>query len=91
MVRVRIIVTGLVQGVFFRFNTMRKALELGVNGWVKNRKDGKVEVLCEGPKKDVKIMIEWCMKGPAGAFVSDTEIKWEDYAGEFETFQIAYE
>ena len=91
MVRVRIIVTGLVQGVFFRFNTMRKALELGVKGWVKNREDGKVEVLCEGPEKDVKTMIDWCMKGPEGAFVSDTKIKWEDYSGEFDTFQIVYE
>lgn len=91
MVRVQIVVTGLVQGVFFRFNTMRKALELGVNGWVKNRKDGKVEILCEGHEEDVKRMIEWCMKGPEGAFVSNTEIQWEDYSGEFHTFQITYE
>jgi acylphosphatase len=91
MVRVHILVSGLVQGVFFRFNTMRKALEFGVRGWVKNRKDGKVEVLCEGPEKNVKMLIEWCIKGPEGAFVSNTELIWEEYEGEFETFQITYE
>jgi len=91
MVRVRIVVTGLVQGVFFRLSTMRRALELGVNGWVKNRTDGNVEVLCEGTEKDVKTMIDWCKKGPEGAFVSDTKIHWEEYSGEFETFQITYE
>jgi acylphosphatase len=91
MVRAHILVSGFVQGVFFRFNTMRKALELEVKGWVKNREDGKVEVLCEGPEKSVKAMIEWCTKGPDGAFVSSTELTWEKYAGEFETFQIIYE
>jgi acylphosphatase len=70
---------------------MRKALELGLNGWVRNRKDGKVEVLCEGPEKSVKMMIDWCMKGPEGAFVSNTELTWEDYSGEFKTFQITNE
>lgn len=91
MVRVHILVSGLVQGVFFRFHTMRKALEFGVRGWVKNRRDGKVEVLCEGQEKNVKMMIEWCTKGPEGAFVSKTELMWEEYEGEFETFQITYE
>lgn len=90
MVRAHIIISGLVQGVFFRFNTMRKAMDFGVKGWVKNLTDGRVEVLCEGPKDNVKLMIEWCMKGPEGAFVSSTEIIWEKYAGEFETFQVNY-
>jgi acylphosphatase len=70
---------------------MRKALDLGVKGWVRNRRDGKVEVLCEGPEDNVKRMIEWCVKGPEGAFVSNTEITWEEYVGQFETFQITYE
>lgn len=91
MVRVRILVSGRVQGVFFRLNTMRKAINLGVKGWVKNRRDGKVEVLCEGPEKDVKQLIDWCAKGPEGSFVSREDIEWEKYVGEFESFQIIYE
>jgi acylphosphatase len=90
MVRAHILVNGIVQGVFFRFNTMRKATEFGITGWVKNRKDGRVEVLCEGPEDNVKLMVDWCTKGPEGSFVSNTEITWEEYAGEFETFQITY-
>jgi acylphosphatase len=91
MVRARILISGLVQGVSFRFYTMRKALELGVKGWVKNRGDGKVEVLCEGAENNVNMMIKWCLKGPEGAFVSSTELIWEEYSSEFETFQITYE
>jgi acylphosphatase len=91
MVRVRIVVSGIVQGVFFRHNTMRKAQEFGVNGWVKNRTDGKVEVLCEGLEKNVQLMIEWCKKGPDGAFVRDTALAWEEYTGDFKVFQIIHE
>ncbi len=87
-VRARIIVSGIVQGVFFRFNTMRKAREYRVNGWVKNRRDGKVEVLCEGEKSDVQLLVNWCKKGPEGAFVSNIEVTWEEYIGDLEAFQI---
>ena len=90
MVRAHIIVSGIVQGVFFRFNTMKKAMECGVSGWVKNRRDGKVEVLCEGEEANVQRVVDWCMKGPEGSFVSKTEVTWEEYIGEFETFQITY-
>ena len=90
MVRARIIVSGIVQGVFFRFNTMKKAQECGVNGWVKNRRDGKVEVLCEGKDKNVQCLVDWCMKGPEGSSVSKAEVMREKYTGEFETFQIIY-
>lgn len=91
MKRVRIVVSGLVQGVFFRLNTMRKAQELGIYGWVKNRYDGTVEIMCEGPEKKIQIMIDWCKKGPEGSCVSNAEIKWENYTGEFKAFQIIYE
>lgn len=90
MVRVRIIVSGIVQGVFFRLNTMKKAHEFGVTGWVKNRRDGTVEVLCEGTDQDVQLMVDWCAKGPEGSFVSKTAVTQEKFTGEFETFQIVY-
>lgn len=91
MVRVHIFVSGMVQGVFFRLTTMRKALEIGVYGWVKNLRDGRVEIVCEGEKDKVNRLVEWCKKGPEGSFVTNTDISWEKYAGEFETFQIVYD
>ena len=57
--RLYAIISGRVQGVFFRVNTRTKADELGLTGWVKNRWDGKVEVLCEGPKEKIDQMLEW--------------------------------
>lgn len=86
--RARIIISGIVQGVFFRFNTMKKAREYGVNGWVKNRRDGKVEVLCEGNKDEIQRLLNWCRKGPEGAFVRNIEVLWEEYIGDLESFQI---
>ena len=90
MKRVHILVSGIVQGVFFRYNTMKKANEFDLRGWVRNLSDGGVELLCEGNNDDVDKMIEWCKKGPQGAYVEKVEIKWEDYAGEFKAFQIIY-
>ena len=68
-------VKGQVQGVFFRFNTKRKADELGLSGWVKNNSDGSVEVLIQGPVEKVKIMVRKLKKGfPGSKVVSVTEL-----------------
>lgn len=84
------IVEGRVQGVFFRAHTQEVALGLGLRGWVKNRRDGRVEVLLEGDKAKVDRMIQWCHQGPSGARVTGVRVAWENYAGEFEDFSIAY-
>jgi acylphosphatase len=89
-VRARVIVEGRVQGVFFRAHTQEVALGLGLRGWVKNRRDGRVEVLLEGDKAKVDRMIQWCHQGPSGARVTGVRVAWENYAGEFEDFSIAY-
>lgn len=89
-VRVHVIISGYVQGVFFRANTQDKAVELGLRGWVRNRFDGTVEAVFEGVKDNVEEIIRWCHKGPPGARVSDVSVKWEDYKGEFERFDILY-
>ena len=60
---------GKVQGVFFRANTLRTALELGVGGWVRNEEDGSVSIAAEGPKKKLDELIKWCNHGPAYAHV----------------------
>ena len=89
-VRARVLISGMVQGVFFRANTCYKAQELGVNGWVRNRWDGKVEAEFEGEGEAVKGVIAWCHKGPPGASVRDVKVEWKSYAGEFDSFSVKY-
>ena len=61
--RARVIVTGRVQGVFFRESTRRKAIELGLCGWVRNLPDLSVEWVAEGDVSDVQALIRWCREG----------------------------
>ena len=77
-VRARVVVSGRVQGVFFRDETRRRARSLGVAGWVSNRRDGAVEAVFEGPRDPVESMVRWCGHGPSGAQVDDVQTTWED-------------
>ena len=90
MKRLHIYVSGIVQGVFFRQSTLTKAKEFGIYGWVKNLRDGGVEIVCEGDEESLKKMAIWCKKGPDGAFVSGADVQWEDFKNEFKKFQINY-
>ena len=90
MVRARVRVYGRVQGVFFRYNTRRRALELGLKGWVRNVPDGTVEILVEGPRDKVERLIDWARVGPPLAKVTKVDVQWEDYRGEFDSFEIVY-
>jgi acylphosphatase len=89
-VRVRVIVEGRVQGVFFRYSTCEQAEKLGVNGWVLNRPNGDVELLVEGMKDAVDSLIGWCHHGPPGARVTNVRITYELYAGEFKSFTVRH-
>jgi len=89
-VRVRVIIEGRVQGVFFRHHTQGMAIKLGLKGWVKNRRDGRVEALFEGDQERVYQIIQWCHRGPSEARVSRVDLLWEDFTGEFEDFSICY-
>ena len=89
-VRAHVIIAGRVQGVFFRAETQNAARRLGVSGWVRNRSDGTVEALFEGPSATVSQAIDWCWQGSPMANVSDVSVQWEDYTGEFENFSITY-
>ena len=89
-VRARVIVEGMVQGVFFRQHTQETAFRLGVKGWARNRRDGRVEVLFEGDKAKVDEMIQWCHRGPSEARVTNVRVIWEEFAGEFKDFSITY-
>ena len=83
-------ISGMVQGVFFRYETQALAEEIGVRGWVRNTPDGGVEAIFEGEREKVEQMLDFCRKGPPGARVIDVEVKWEPYKGEFSGFNIRY-
>ncbi|TMK96102.1 MAG: acylphosphatase [Actinobacteria bacterium] len=82
LVRARVVVSGLVQGVFFREETRRRARSLGIAGWVANRPEGTVEAVFEGPREQVESMVGWCSRGPSGARVDDVQLAWEDPRGD---------
>ncbi|WP_440771722.1 acylphosphatase [Natronorubrum sp. DTA28] len=87
--RAHVFVTGTVQGVYYRANTRDTALEKGIDGWVKNLEDGRVEAIFEGPEEDVESMIEWCHTGSPAAEVEDVEAEYEEPQGE-DGFDIRY-
>jgi acylphosphatase len=89
-VRAHIFVSGLVQGVFFRSHTQSRARILKITGWVKNLPDGRVEAVFEGEKEKVEKLIEWAKRGPIFARINGIDIKWQDYKGEFNNFEIKY-
>jgi acylphosphatase len=88
--RIRIIVTGKVQGVFFRQALKVMAKKNNVFGWVKNLKDGHVEAVLEGDEEKINRLVEWSHGGPANARVEDVEIHNEKFSGEFKKFDVLY-
>jgi acylphosphatase len=88
--RIRIFVTGKVQGVFFRQALKVMAKKNDVFGWVKNLKDGRVEAVLEGDEEKVIRLVEWSHGGPANARVEDVEIRNEKFIGEFSKFDVLY-
>jgi acylphosphatase len=74
VVRKRVIVSGLVQGVFYRDTCRREAATQGVAGWVRNRRDGTVEAVFEGPADRVERLVAWARRGPSRAIVSDITV-----------------
>ncbi len=70
-----LVVSGKVQGVFFRKNAKQRANELNIYGWVKNTNDDKVEILAQGNEQNLKKFIDWCKQGPPKATVENIEVK----------------
>ena len=79
--RVRLVVSGRVQGVWYRGSMEEEALRLGVAGWVKNRPDGSVEAVAEGAPQKIEALIAWCWKGPPAASVGNVEVHDEPVQG----------
>ncbi|WP_258360582.1 acylphosphatase [Moorella sulfitireducens] len=82
LVRAHFRVTGFVQGVGFRYFILRQAFDLQLNGWVRNRYNGSVEGVVEGPPEKVKEFLDFCRRGPAMADVQELEVQYEKPQGE---------
>jgi acylphosphatase len=88
-VRAHVLVSGRVQGVWFRGSAVETAERLGVAGWARNLPDGRVEAVFEGPRDAVEAAIAWCHRGPPAARVEGVEVGWEEPAGET-GFRVRY-
>lgn len=81
-VRRRVVISGRVQGVWFRQSCADQARARGVTGWVRNRGDGAVEAVLEGPEAAVEAVVAWCRMGPPHASVERVEVQTETPVGE---------
>ncbi|MDD3471343.1 MAG: acylphosphatase [Syntrophaceae bacterium] len=90
-IRRRVEISGRVQGVSFRAYARSEARRLGLKGWVRNRADGSVEAVIEGPPQVVYSMITWFKKGSPFSRVDDIRIREEDPSGEFDDFEITFD
>lgn len=86
--RVHLLVTGRVQGVAFRLSTKDEAERLGLAGWVRNLRDGRVEAVAEGPREALEQLVAWCRRGPPSANVTDVSATWIEATGEFAGFSV---
>ncbi len=88
--RAHLFIDGRVQGVFYRAFVKDLAHDLGLNGWVKNLTDGRVEAVFEGDGTLIRQAIRRCYEGPPGARVSGIEVQWENYTGKESGFSVRY-
>jgi acylphosphatase len=89
-VRAHVMISGRVQGVFFRAYTQKAARARNILGWVMNTRDGRVEAVLEGKKEQVADMIKWCHQGSPMSHVTRVDVEWQDYMGEFQDFSVKY-
>jgi acylphosphatase len=86
--RLVIVVSGRVQGVWFRASSREEAIRLGLRGWVRNLPDGRVEALFEGEELPLRQMLAWCRIGPSGARVDRADACWGTATNEYEGFSV---
>ena len=83
-----LIISGVVQGVFYRGAAQRQARGLKLTGFVRNLPDGNVELIAEGEESALDRLVEWCKKGPLGARVEHVKIERKEPEGRFSGFDI---
>jgi acylphosphatase len=88
--RLHAIVHGRVQGVNFRYYTRRRAVELGLGGYVRNVWDGTVEVVAEGPRSALDELLAFLRVGPRGSIVTEVSAQWPAPTSNFERFEVRY-
>ena len=88
--RAHVVVSGMVQGVFFRASAREQAAARGLTGWVKNTAEARVEAIFEGEKQLVEAMIEWCKIGPPSSSVEELKVTWEEPKSDHTAFTIRY-
>lgn len=88
LVRAKVVISGRVQGVWFRQSTKEEAQRQQVTGWCRNCPDGSVEAVFEGEDAAVKRMIAWCRQGPKMARVARVDVEWLTTEGDLDGFQI---
>ena len=81
-VRAHLVISGRVQGVFYRASCRDEGAARGLSGWVRNTPDGNVEAAFEGPEVGVRALIDWCQHGPPSASVTHVAVSWESPTGE---------
>ena len=89
-VRLQAVVHGRVQGVSFRYYTLNRARELGLSGYVRNRGDGSVEVVAEGPRPTLDRLLSFLRAGPRAAFVGEVAASWTAATGGFSLSEPPY-
>lgn len=88
--RLEAIVSGFVQGVNFRFYTIREAVPLGLDGYVRNLRDGTVEVVAEGERRDLEKLLAFLRRGPSHARVEAVDVEWSEPKGDLRSFEVRY-
>jgi len=88
--RLHAYVKGRVQGVGFRYHTLQAAQDQGLTGWVRNLRDGRVEVVAEGAHEELNRLLVELRKGPISADVQDVNYEIEEGRGEFDAFRVRY-
>ncbi len=88
--RIHVLVRGIVQGVGYRYFTIKHAGSLGVDGWVRNTHDGKVEAVAEGEEDILHQLLSAMREGPWSGRVDSLDVDWDDFRGEFRGFGVRY-
>lgn len=90
LARAHLLISGRVQGVFYRAHTRDEARKRGLTGWVRNLPNGRVAAVAEGERAKIEGLIAWCRQGPPYSYVDEVLVDWQPYQGEFQEFRIAY-
>jgi len=88
--QLHVFISGMVQGVGFRYFVEKKAFPLGITGFVRNLADGRVEVLAEGNELTLKRFLEMVKQGPSFSHVTEADVEWGEATGRYESFNITY-